>query len=69
MEDRDVRGRFSRFEHSYHLDYWFLPYENVNSFDNRSNGSIYKEVLKYSTILECVKLRNRIFINKFENTK
>ncbi len=69
IEDRDVRGRVSRFEHSYHLDYWFRPSENVNGFDNRSNGSIYTEVLKYSTLLERAKLRNRIFINKLENTK
>ena len=69
IEDRDVRGRVSRFEHSYHLDYWFRPSENVNGFDNRSNGSIYTEVIKYSTLLERAKLRNKIFINKLENTK
>lgn len=69
IEDRDIRGRVSRFEHSYHLDYWFRPSENVNGFDNRSNGSIYTEVIKYSTLLERAKLRNKIFINKLENTK
>ena len=46
---------------TYNSSYYF--------FDNRSNGSIYTEVLKYSTLLEQAKLRNKIFINKFENTK
>jgi hypothetical protein len=69
IEDRDVRGHVSRFEHSYHLDYWFRPSENVNGFDNRSNGSIYTEVIKYSTLLERAELRNKIFIQKLENTK
>ena len=64
-----TKYKVSRFEHSYHLDYWFRPSENVNGFDNRSNGSIYTEVLKYSAILERAELRNRIFINKLENTK
>ncbi len=64
IEDRDVRGRVSRFEHSYHLDYWFRPSENVVGFDNRSDGSLYTEVIKYSTLLKRAQLRNRIFINK-----
>ena len=66
IEDRDVRGRVSRFEYSYQLDYWFRPSENVHGFDGRTNGSIYTEVLKYSTLLERAKIRNRIFIDKLE---
>lgn len=66
IQDRDVRGRVSRFEHSYHLDYWFRPSEPVNGFDGRSNGSIYTEVVKYSTLLERARLRNHIFIEKIE---
>lgn len=64
IEDRDVRGRVSRFEHSYHFDYWYRPSENVNGFGNRTNGSIYTEVIKYTTLLERAKLRNKIFIDK-----
>jgi len=69
IEDRDVRGRVSRFEHSYHFDYWFRPAENVIGFDGRSNGSIYTEVLKYSTLLERAQLRNKIFIDKLDGRK
>lgn len=64
IEDRDVRGRVSRFEHSYNLDYWFRPSENVIGFDDRSDGSIYTEVIKYSTLLERAKIRNKMFIDK-----
>ena len=66
IEDRDVRGHVSRFEHSYYLDYWFRPSENVNGFDGRSNGSLYTEVIKYTSLLERAKIRNKIFIEKLE---
>lgn len=65
IEDRDVRGRVSRFEHSYQFDYWFRPSENVTGFD-RTNGSIYTEVIKYSTLLKRAELRNKIFIAKLD---
>lgn len=64
IEDRDVRGAVSSFEHSYHLDYWFKPSTKVTGFDNRKDGSIYTEVIKYSTLLQRAKKRNRIFIDK-----
>lgn len=69
IEDRDVRGRVSRFEHAYHLDYWFRPSENVNGFDGRPNGSIYTEVIKYTTLLKRAQFRNKIFTNFIHNEK
>ncbi len=67
IEPRDVLGRVSRYEHSYHFDYLFRPSENVIGFDGRTNGSIYSEVIKYSTLLDRARLRNKIFINKLNN--
>ncbi len=64
ISDRDVRGNVSAFERSMHLDYWFKPSEKVVGFDNRKDGSIYTEVIKYSTLLERAKKRNSIFIDK-----
>ncbi len=64
IEPRDVLGRVSRYEHSYQLDYLYRPSENVIGFDGRSNGSIYTEVIKYSTLLERARRRNEIFISK-----
>jgi len=66
IEDRDVRGRVSRFEHSLHLDYWFRPSEKVIDFSGRVDGSIYTEVIKYSTLLKRAELRNKIFIDKLD---
>lgn len=66
IEDRDVRGRVSRFEYSPKFNYWFRPSERVVDFSNRNDGSIYTEIIKYSSILQRAKLRNKIFIDKLE---
>lgn len=66
IEPRDVLGTVSRYEHSYQFDYLYRPSENVNGFDGRTNGSIYTEVIKYSTLLERAKQRNKIFIDKLK---
>ena len=66
IEDRDVRGRVSSFEYSPRFNYWFKPSEKVVDFSNNNNGSIYFEIIKYSSILERAKLRNRIFIEKLD---
>jgi len=68
IEDRDVRGHVSSFEHSYHLDYWFQPSQKVIGFDSRPDGSIYTEVIKFTTLLQRAKNRNKIFISKLEDT-
>lgn len=68
IEDRDVRGRVSSFEHSYQLDYWFRPSQKVTGFNNRSDGSIYMEVLKFTTLLKRAQRRNKILIEKLEQT-
>lgn len=66
IEPRDVLGTVSRYEHSYQFDYLYRPSENVIGFDGRSNGSIYSEVLKYSTLLERARRRNKVFIEKLQ---
>jgi len=66
IEDKDVRGRISRYEHSLHLKYWFRPSEKVIDFSGRVDGTIYTEVIKYSTLLQRAKLRNKIFIEKLD---
>ena len=67
IEPRDVLGRVSSYEHSYQFDYLFRPSQKVIGFDGRSDGSIYSEVLKYSTLFERAKKRNQIFIDKIQN--
>ncbi|MEM9685412.1 MAG: hypothetical protein AAF934_00640, partial [Bacteroidota bacterium] len=66
IEPRDVRGTVSRYEHSYQFDYLYRPATNVTGFDGRTDGSIYTEVIKYSTLLERAKQRSKIFIDKLK---
>jgi hypothetical protein len=66
IEPRDVLGAVSSYEESYQFDYLFRPSTKVIGFDNRTNGSIYTEVIKYSTLLERAKQRNKIFIEKLQ---
>jgi hypothetical protein len=64
IEDVDVRGINHRMEHSHHFEYWFRPGEPVPGFYGRTDGSIYLEVIKYSTLLKRAKIRNRMFMEK-----
>ena len=64
IEPRDILGSVSTFEHSYHFDYLYNPSQKVIGFDGKESGSIYTEVLKYSSLLKRAELRNRIFIEK-----
>ena len=60
---RDVRAYDGDFQVSYHFDYLFRPSKTIPG-EGRSDGSIYSEVLKYSTLLERAKMRNKVFIEK-----
>ncbi|MFC6268465.1 ATP-binding protein [Frigoriflavimonas asaccharolytica] len=64
IEQRDVQGNVSTFEHSQNFDYLYSPSQKVIGFDGNENGSIYTEVLKYSSLLARAELRNKIFIEK-----
>lgn len=67
IEPRDVLGTVTRYEYSSQFDYYFRPSEKVNGFDGRPNGSIYTEVIKYSTLLMRAKMRNKIFVEKLQS--
>ena len=49
-----------RFKRSQYLDYAFLPNNPVYG-GKRGEGSLYMEVLKYSTLLKRAEIRNSIF--------
>lgn len=66
IEDRDVRGRVSRFERSEHFNFWFRPSEKVVGFDGHPDGSLYTEIIKFSSILARAQKRNEMFIQKLE---
>ena len=52
------------FKKAYYFDYLFCPNYPVDGGENRSDGEMYIEVIKYSTLLERAVFRNKIFTNK-----
>ena len=64
IEPKDVLAAVSAYEYSYQFDYLYRPSIKVTGFDGRTNGSIYTEVIKYSTLVKRAKQRNSIFIDK-----
>jgi hypothetical protein len=64
IESRDVRAADADFVEAYNWDYLFRPSKNVFGEDGRNDGSLYTEVIKYSTLLKRAQRRNKIFIDK-----
>ncbi len=60
----DVIDNDSDFVSAESLNYIFRPYKRIAAKFNKKNGSLYTEIIKYSTILERAKRRNEIFIKK-----
>ena len=52
------------FKKAYYCDYLFCPNYPVDGGENRRDGEMYIEVIKYSTLLERAVFRNKIFTNK-----
>ncbi len=52
------------FIRSPHLDYVYNPDQTVNGNDRRPKGTMYIEVLKYSTLLKRANLRNKAFTER-----
>ncbi len=66
IEPNDVRAYDADFKNAYNFDYLFRPSKTIaGMFSNEGkDGSLYTEVVKYSTLLDRAKNRNNIFINK-----
>lgn len=64
LEADDVRDFDSDFKHSSHFDYVFRPAKPIVGKFGRGDGSLYMEVIKYSTLLKRAQNRNSIFLNK-----
>lgn len=60
----DIRDFDSDFKNASHFDYVFRPKKDIVGKNGRSDGSLYTEVIKYSTLLKRAKKRNEIFIEK-----
>ena len=64
----DIIDNDSDFISADSLNYIFRPYKRIIGKFGRNDGSLYTEVIKYSTILERAKRRNEMFIRKLMNT-
>ncbi|GIQ57954.1 hypothetical protein Flavo103_10900 [Flavobacterium collinsii] len=66
IDAEDIRDFDSDFKNAYHFDYVFRPKKDIVGKNGRTDGSLYTEVIKYSTLLKRAKKRNEIFIDKLK---
>ena len=62
----DIIDNDSDFINASNLGYIFRPYKRIVGKFGRNDGSLYTEIIKYSTLLKRAKLRNGIFIDKLK---
>lgn len=64
----DIRSADSDFIHSYQFDYCYRPTKRVayirDNSDTNKDGSLYMEIISYSTLLKRAYQRNQIFLDK-----
>ena len=61
---REIKSFDGDFKDSYQFDYLFRPSKTIPGEGARSDGSLYTEVIKYTTLLDRAILRNKLFIEK-----
>lgn len=64
-----VVNAYPSFVESPYLDYVYIPDQQINGGRYRPKGTMYYEVLKYSSLLERAKIRNSIFFDKIFKQK
>ncbi len=70
IDPDEVRSCDSDFKHSYQFDFLIRPAKSVFAKFKPKDGSLYTEVIKYSTLCQRAKSRNDVFIKKlFEGIK
>jgi len=65
----DIIDNDSDFVNAPNLGYLFRPFKRIVGKFGKTDGSLYTEIIKYSTLLERAKLRNNIFIEKLSIAK
>ncbi len=65
----EVQAYDPGFEEALHFDYLFQTKKVKNFFNGTGDGSIYLEVIKYSTLLRRAQMRNEAFIKKLLGTR
>ena len=59
-----IVNAWPEFIESPYLDYVYIPDQKVNGGKYRTKGTMYFEVIKYSSLLEKAKMRNSVFFDK-----
>ena len=62
----DIEDNDTDFKSAHGLRYIFRPYKRIAGKFGKQDGSLYTEIINYSTLLDRAKLRNQIFIDKLE---
>jgi hypothetical protein len=65
----DVRDNDGDFVSAHNFNYLYKPHKIIAGKFGRQDGSLYTEIIKYSTLLERAQKRNEIFINQLTNGK
>lgn len=66
IDPDDVIDNDSDFVNAPNIGYIFRPFKRIVGKFGRVDGSLYTEIIKYSTLLERAKQRNKIFIDKLK---
>jgi hypothetical protein len=61
IEDNDAD-----FKSAHSLNYIYRPFKRIAGKFGKTDGALYTEIIKYSTLLERAKLRNKIFIDNLD---
>ena len=60
----NAKFQYPNIQSAYNLGYLFIPRESIPSIMGEQEGSLYTEIIKYSTLLDRAKKRNKIFMKK-----
>lgn len=64
IDTDDIRDKDTDFKYAPNLKYLFRPSKEIVAKFKLNPGWLYTEIIKYSTLLERAKLRNKVFIDK-----
>jgi len=65
----DIEDNDTDFKSAHSLNFIFRPHKRIAGKFGKTDGALYTEIIKYSTLLERATLRNKIFIDKLDGNK
>ena len=65
----DIEDNDTDFKSAHSLNFIFRPHKRIAGKFGKTDGALYTEIIKYSTLLERATLRNKIFIDKLDGIK